>query len=256
MQQTMNYNFNKPEMSDTANIQAAVSDNMDAIDAALHDHEADQDNPHGVTAAQAGAMPTTGGTFTGDVNISSGKQIMIGGKETGTDHYLRWNGYGGTNWWGFHRYIDTDTGNTVFGLAISTASGTTHIFTCPSNTKAVTFTNAIVNGSDRRLKSDIADMQHAKELIMRLSPKQFRMNSDDSGKTNYGFIAQDVQEAMSALGIEDSSLVIDSGNIDNIEHALGLSYTQLIAPMVSVMQEQEQRIAVLEERLDRLEQSF
>lgn len=56
MQQTTNYNFNKPEMSDTANIQAAVSDNMDAIDAALHDHEADQDNPHGVTAAQLNAQ--------------------------------------------------------------------------------------------------------------------------------------------------------------------------------------------------------
>ena len=255
METTTNYGLKKPAGSDYYNIED-FNGNADILDATLHDHEADQDNPHGVTAAQVGAMPTTGGTFTGDVNISSGKQIMIGGKETGTDHYLRWNGYGGTNWWGFHRYIDTDTGNTVFGLAISTASGTTHIFTCPSNTKAVTFTNAIVNGSDRRLKSDIADMQHAKELIMRLSPKQFRMNSDDSGKTNYGFIAQDVQEAMSALGIEDSSLVIDSGNIDNIEHALGLSYTQLIAPMVSVIQEQEQRIAALEERLDRLEQSL
>lgn len=57
MQQTTNYNFNKPEMSDTANIQVAVSDNMDAIDAALHAHEADLANPHGVTAAQAEAIP-------------------------------------------------------------------------------------------------------------------------------------------------------------------------------------------------------
>ena len=56
MQQTTNYNFNKPEMSDTANIQAAVSDNMDAIDAALHAHEINNANPHGVTAAQTGAQ--------------------------------------------------------------------------------------------------------------------------------------------------------------------------------------------------------
>ena len=56
MQQTTNYNFNKPEMSDTANIQAAVSDNMDAIDAALNAHEINNANPHGVTAAQLNAQ--------------------------------------------------------------------------------------------------------------------------------------------------------------------------------------------------------
>lgn len=35
-------------------------------------HVADKNNPHGVTAAQAGAVPTTGGTYSGDVVFNAG----------------------------------------------------------------------------------------------------------------------------------------------------------------------------------------
>lgn len=66
METTTNYGLKKPAGSDYYNIED-FNGNADILDATLHDHEADQDNPHGVTAAQVGAMPTTGGTFTGDV---------------------------------------------------------------------------------------------------------------------------------------------------------------------------------------------
>ena len=34
-------------------------------------HASDRNNPHGVTAAQAGAVPITGGTYTGDVTFAA-----------------------------------------------------------------------------------------------------------------------------------------------------------------------------------------
>lgn len=56
METTTNYGLKKPAGSDYYNIED-FNGNADILDAALHAHEADQDNPHGVTAAQAGAIP-------------------------------------------------------------------------------------------------------------------------------------------------------------------------------------------------------
>lgn len=43
--------------------------------AALGTHAANKSNPHGVTAAQVGAVPSTGGTFSGSVTVSSGSLV-------------------------------------------------------------------------------------------------------------------------------------------------------------------------------------
>ena len=104
MEQTTNYGLNKPGGSDYARIDA-LNANMDAVDAALKDLEeskaegtADQvkhltaaertawnakadgaatgahisntNNPHGVTAAQVGAVPLSGGTLTGNLDLA------------------------------------------------------------------------------------------------------------------------------------------------------------------------------------------
>ena len=100
MEQTTNYGLNKPGGSDYARIDV-LNANMDAVDAALKDleeskaegaalaaHEADgvkhvsaaerkarTDNPHGVTAAQVGAVPTTrkvnGKALSADVTLAA-----------------------------------------------------------------------------------------------------------------------------------------------------------------------------------------
>lgn len=41
-------------------------------------HATDKNNPHGVTAAQVGAVPTTGGTYTGDVTFNGGLYFDAG----------------------------------------------------------------------------------------------------------------------------------------------------------------------------------
>lgn len=40
------------------------------IDTAVSSHIEDKDNPHGVTAEKIGALPTTGGTMTGPINMN------------------------------------------------------------------------------------------------------------------------------------------------------------------------------------------
>ncbi|MFG1481685.1 tail fiber domain-containing protein [Halobacteriovorax sp. HFRX-2_2] len=50
--------------------------------------------------------------------------------------------------------------------------------------------------SDRRLKHDIEDFKDGIDVIMKLRPRTYVWNADESEKINYGFIAQEVQEAI------------------------------------------------------------
>lgn len=52
-----------------------------------------------------------------------------------------------------------------------------------------------VNNSDRRVKSNIADIPETNfDKLSKLSPKQYYMNSDPTKTTQYGFVAQDVEK--------------------------------------------------------------
>jgi len=66
---------------------------------------------------------------------------------------------------------------------------------------------------------------------------QFKMNNGN-GNTDFGFIAQDIEEI---LGTEYNVLDIGGGE----ERMLSLRYTELIAPMVKAMQEQQGMIEQL-----------
>ena len=58
--------------------------------------------------------------------------------------------------------------------------------------------------------------------------------------TRYGFIAQEVQDAMAAAGYAD-------GIVDTLpEGFLGLQYTDIIAPLVKVVQDLSARLEALE----------
>ena len=114
--------------------------------------------------------------------------------------------------------------------------------------------------SDRELKYDIADLDTdaAKVFIAALKPSSYHMVqpnpnavaafpslaaaplSDTLPVTRYGFIAQDVQEAMAAAGYADGIAVTMDGG------TLGLRYTEIIAPLVKVVQDLSARLEALE----------
>lgn len=93
-------------------------------------------------------------------------------------------------------------------------------------------------GSDRRLKTDIVDLDP--DLARKLRPVSFRFK--DAEETHYGFIAQEVMESL-------PDTVTEGGN-----GYLTLAYLELIAPLYALVQEQEKRINQLEERLKALEE--
>lgn len=100
--------------------------------------------------------------------------------------------------------------------------------------------------SDARLKKDIAPLC-AGDLIDRLIARQFRMK-DDARKLHFGFIAQEVREALGAAGIHDADLLDE----DDPE-SLGLVYDEIIAVLVDAFQKVKARMDDCEARLARLE---
>jgi hypothetical protein len=98
------------------------------------------------------------------------------------------------------------------------------------------------NFSDKRVKTDIQDLDKGLDLIRQLRPVSFKMKNGN-GYTDFGFIAQDIE---ALLG--DRYNVLDVGGGE--ERMLSLRYTQFIAPMVKAMQEQQEIIDSQQARLE------
>lgn len=95
----------------------------------------------------------------------------------------------------------------------------------------IQYTGTIADVSDRRLKKDIENLSAGQlEKLIRLQGVSFKMHSDETGRTELGLIAQDVQAVY-------PELVSESGS-----GMLSLNYTGLIAPMIEAIKEQQAQI--------------
>ena len=93
--------------------------------------------------------------------------------------------------------------------------------------------------SDKRLKTNIEDINYGLETIMKLSPKQYDWKKDDTH--DIGFIAQEVEEVI-------PEIVKDKKHFD--KEIKTLDYEKLTAVLIKAVQEQQERINKLEEKLN------
>lgn len=110
--------------------------------------------------------------------------------------------------------------------------------------------------SDRRSKADIKTTGLGLDFIKTLNPVSYRRSNDESKKTEYGFIAQEVEEALNRAGATNTGIITrdDAGHY-------GMRYNDLLAPMVKAIQQQQEllekqqaTIEQLQRRLAALEQ--
>lgn len=121
--------------------------------------------------------------------------------------------------------------------------------------------------SDRKVKDNIETINEksAIDLINSLQPVQYTFKKDENKRLNMGFVAQDVKEVCDNIGIDNFALynvsqVDKKGNrskkvnlkkgVSDEELSWGLSYTQLIAPMVATIQNLTKRVEELEQKLN------
>ena len=145
-----------------------------------------------------------------------------------------------------------------------------------------------INTSDRNEKNTIADIdpEQAEKLIMGLKPSTFKFNDGTSGRTHWGLISQDIEELLPQIGMsdldfagfikspktedyyEDVSEVItdeETGGEKTVtrkelktrtiegEYVYALRYSEFIAPLICMVQNQQKQIQDLERRLSALE---
>lgn len=131
--------------------------------------------------------------------------------------------------------------------------------------------NSTINLSDRRDKNTIEslDISLIKPFIMGLNPCSYKLNNGDSGRTHYGMIAQEVETLMDDLKMtsldfaglikspktkeiitenKDGTSSISEETIPD-KYVYGLRYGEFISPMIKLLQNHEQEIAILKNEL-------
>ncbi len=107
--------------------------------------------------------------------------------------------------------------------------------------------------SDRNLKQDIYDS--VPDIVDNLIPVSYRLKDDPDGRIHYGFIAQDVEEALIANEVDTDQigLVRFDADRDGSKTNYSLAYDELIPILTEKIKKQQDQIDSLQDRLDRLE---
>ena len=131
---------------------------------------------------------------------------------------------------------------------------------------AVYAVTGTIQTSDARMKKDIADSTLGLSFIESLRPVSYKWIVgkniaepvvDDSDapmkitpipgvRTHWGLLAQEVQQAVTAAGVDFGGYVEDK---DDAAAPLGLNYSEFIAPLIKAVQELSARVKELEARL-------
>ena len=191
------------------------------------------------------------GTSTGDGNAPSGStaftpkyQLVTGGHTT-----LESNANGAfiAKYQGTSRLDTNSSGITIFGgngsgRVLPGTNGEGYIGESANKWNAIYATNGTIQTSDRNEKNTIIESDLGLDFIKKLKPISYKWNKEDDNRTHYGLIAQDVEEALLTEGKTDQDF---AGFEKPTEGALGLSYTELISPLIKAIQEQQEQIETL-----------
>ena len=106
----------------------------------------------------------------------------------------------------------------------------------------------VIQTSDLTEKNSISyDMERYAALFDRLKPAHYKLNAGTSGRVHVGMIAQDVEEAMTAVGLTGQEFAgICKAAKDEGGYSYFLRYGEFIALCIDQIQKLKTRIAALE----------
>lgn len=151
------------------------------------------------------------------------------------------------------------------GFTIGNASGANTINGRFDNTNGMTLTSTpdnhyvafihtnggyvpITNPSDRRFKENIQtiDTDQIRGLFKGVEPVQFNYKWDENKQTEYGLIAQDFEEVLEAVGMENTGLVTAR---DGDKNNLIIMYHRMVGLLIPAVKDLYERIDALEEEV-------
>ena len=106
-----------------------------------------------------------------------------------------------------------------------------------------------LNGSDRNIKNSIEALPEKYVRMFELiAPKRYKLNNGTSGRFHTGFIAQEVEAAMRACGIESKEFAgWAAAKREDGSETYFLRYSEFIPILWAKVREQEERLKRLEE---------
>lgn len=192
-------------------------------------------------SARAGMISKVGGV----VSIGGGAPININGSTIDFQKEIRFLNESGiriANKDGSYYYVlRVDASNNCF-----LGNDYVNVYLRAKDAVYLHKTGAVVT-SDRRHKNSVEELPEAYEgFLDKLQPVRFRYNGDESGRYHVGFVAQDVEAALTDAGLqaEDFGGFMDvSGDGSN----LGLAYDEFVGLLLQKIRKLETRIKALED---------
>jgi hypothetical protein len=132
--------------------------------------------------------------------------------------------------------------------------------------------NSLNSSSDRNLKNTIEYMGDEKQdFFMKLKPCSFKYNDGESDRKHFGFISQDVEQAMIESGMSSldfagfikfkkKETLADDTEVDVLDengkpiYEYGLRYSEFISLNTYMIQQQQKKIKEQEEKINELEE--
>jgi hypothetical protein len=138
--------------------------------------------------------------------------------------------------------VTSGSNNTAIGYDAEVPSGSSSNQVRIGNT-SVSYAGVQVawtTTSDKRWKSNIVESNLGLEFISKINPVSYARKNDEKERTEYGFIAQEIEEVLKEEGAGNSGMVTvdDQGRYE-------LRYNDLLAPMVKAIQELNEEVLQL-----------
>lgn len=201
------------------------------------------------------------GTFEGKISatgVLGAEAILCSGSFTGVDMLL-----GGNLTFGSQTSIKFNTGGTTtkIGIRYTTINSTGCLAVGIDTENLRLYGKAVYLGStssavtsDARLKTDVSAFTPQHEALFKaLQPCSFKYAEGTSGRTHFGFIAQDVKSAIESAGLTTQQAAVyvevasDRAGFNGTEYAI--RYDEIIALNTYMIQNLLQEISRLKERM-------
>lgn len=116
-------------------------------------------------------------------------------------------------------------------------------------------TNGSINTSDARLKTNIKKSVYGLKELLQLNPVQFQWKNQLEMGEKIGLLAQEVQSIIPEVVVDQEQFTDEKTGISKMVKAknLGIYYSDLIPVLIKSIQEQQNIIANLENRITQLE---
>ncbi len=181
------------------------------------------------------AMGSTGATITQSVAVGASALISASNnttRNTAIGHSAGSNITSGNDniVIGANAQVSSPTGSSQIVIGAGTA-GTAYV-----NAPSWSFS------SDRRLKADIKDSPLGLDYIKTIRPVSYYRTDDINQKTEFGFIAQELETSLNSAGITNSGILMTTAN-----GMYAVRYNDFLPIAIKAIQEQQEQIEELKQ---------